>query len=144
MEWKNVKLRSIYNKFKYFWEYLFVWAHKNTTKIRSLFPLKDKNQHPNCVIYEGVCTCGLKYIGETSRCLHLRQREHENLKGNSEPSRHLKINTTHSFEWKVIANAPKNFSKRKILEALYIGKFKPGLNEQVLSKKLKLFVYGVT
>ena len=122
-------------------KYFIIW---NTTKIRSLFPLKDKNQHPNCVIYEGVCTCGLKYIGETSRCLHLRQREHENLKGNSEPSRHLKINTTHSFEWKVIANAPKNFSKRKILEALYIGKFKPGLNEQVLSKKLKLFVYGVT
>ena len=36
----------------------------NTTKIKTLFPLKDRNQHPSCTIYEGTCSCGAKYIGE--------------------------------------------------------------------------------
>lgn len=116
----------------------------NTTKVRSLFPLKDRNLHSNCVIYEGTCSCDDKYIGETAKCIHLRTAEHENIKKVSEPSKHLKQNRSHSFTWKILANAPRDYSKRKILEALYIGKFKPGLNEQINSKKLRLFVHGVT
>ena len=121
-----------------------VYVIWNTTKIRSLFPMKDMNLHPNCVIYEGTCSCGQVYIGETAKCTHLRNGEHENVNKNSEPSKHLKENRDHSFTWKIIANAPRDYNKRKILEALYIGKFKPGLNEQVNSKKLKLFIHGVT
>ena len=116
----------------------------NTSKIRSLFPLKDKNLHPNCVVYEGECSCGSKYIGETSKCFHLRKNEHEDTKKVSECSKHLKLNPSHTFKWKILANAPTDPNKRKILEALYIGKFKPGLNEQVNSRKLQLFVHGVT
>ena len=116
----------------------------NTTKIRNLFPLKDKNTHPNCVIYEGSCSCGGKYIGETKKCIHLRTAEHEDLKKSSESSRHLNGNRGHSFTWKILANAPLDTDKRKILEALYIGKYKPSLNDQVKSKKLKLFLNGVT
>ena len=51
----------------------------NTRKIRSLFPLKDKNLHPCCVVYEGLCSCDKKYMGETDRCIHLRTNKHENL-----------------------------------------------------------------
>ena len=116
----------------------------NTSKIRSLFPLKDKNLHPNCVIYEGECSCGSKYIGETSKCFHLRINEHEDIKKASECSKHLKMNRGHTFKWRKLANAPIDPNKRKILEALYIGKYKPGLNEQVNSKKLRLFIHGVT
>ena len=116
----------------------------NTTKVRSLFPLKDKNTHPNCVIYEGTCSCGEKYIGETERCCHLRYEEHLNIKGASEPSKHLQSHPNHSFTWKVLANAPKYSNKRMILEALFVSKFKPGLNEQVRSKKLTLFPNGIT
>ena len=29
-----------------------------TKKTSSLFPLKDKNQHPSCKIYRGDCSCG--------------------------------------------------------------------------------------
>ena len=121
-----------------------MYSPQNTTKVRSLFPLKDKNLHPNCVVYEGACSCEEKYIGETSKCIHLRTAEHENIKKVSEPSKHLKGNSGHSFTWRILANAPRDYTKRKILEALYIGKFKPGLNEQVNSKKLKLFIHGVT
>ena len=116
----------------------------NTCKIRSLFPLKDRNLHAQCVIYEGTCTCGQKYIGETDRCIHLRTAEHEDIKKNSEPAKHLKCNRDHSFEWKIIAHAPRHDVKRKILEALYIAKFKPRLNDQVKSTKLKLFPSGLT
>ena len=100
--------------------------------------------HPQCVIYEGTCNCGTKYIEETDKCYHLRTNEHEDIKKSSEPSKHLKDNRDHSFVWKVIARAPRDNTKRKILEALYIGKFKPGLNEQVNSRRLKLFPNGIT
>ena len=35
-----------------------------TRHVKSLFPLKDKNIHPSCVIYKGTCSCGETYIGE--------------------------------------------------------------------------------
>ena len=116
----------------------------NTSKIRSLFPLQDKNLHPQCVIYEGTCNCGTKYIGETDKCYHLRTNEHEDIKKGSEPSKHLEDNPDHSFVWKVIARAPRDNTKRKILETLCISKFKPGLNEQVNSRRLQLFPNGIT
>ena len=116
----------------------------NTTKIRTLFSLKDKNLHPHCVIYEGTCSCGEKYVGETERCVHLRFSEHQDLKNNSEPAKHIKANRNHHFTWKILATAPRDNARRKILEAFYIAKFKPSLNDQVKSRKLKLFVHGVT
>ena len=38
-----------------------------TKKVKSLFPLKDRNLHPSCKIYKGICSCGETYIGETIR-----------------------------------------------------------------------------
>ena len=81
----------------------------------------------------------MNLVGETGKPYHLRTNEHEDIKRCSEPSRHLKDNRDHSFVWKVIARAPRDNTKRKILEALYISKFKPGINEQVNSRRLKLF-----
>ena len=37
----------------------------NTRNIQPLFPLKDKNDYKSCVIYKGVCSCGLCYNDET-------------------------------------------------------------------------------
>ena len=96
-----------------------VYLIRNTSRIRSLFPLKDRNLHPTCVIYEGTCSCGIKYIGETERCEHLRISEHEDTKKNSEPTKHHKANGNHSFTWNILANAPRDQSKRSILEALH-------------------------
>ena len=116
----------------------------NTTKIRSSFLLKDKNLHPHCAVYEGTCSCSQKYVGETDRCAHIRTREHEDIKKASEPSKHLKLNRDHSFTWKILAFAPNDGDKQKILEALCISKYKPGLNEQIKWRKLSLFRNGVT
>ena len=143
---KNENLAwTFLNKLKYFigesYNVFLIW---NTTKIRALFPLKDKNVHPHCLIYEGICSCGVKYIGETDRCLHLRTAEHEDKRKASEPAKHLKLNVDHSFSWKILAHAPKECHKRKILEAFFISKFQPCLNDQVRSHKLNLFKHGIT
>ena len=52
-----------------------------TKKIRTLFSRKSKNPHPTCKIYEGTCSCGSSYIGETKRNVETRWSEHDDPKG---------------------------------------------------------------
>ena len=132
-------------------KFFIIWK---TTKIRSCFPLKDKPPHKCAVIYKGVCSCGVEYIGETIRCEHIRFAEHDNVKGTSEPAKHLAANNqtdcppgtspVHKFSWKSLCRAPLQNHKRKILEGLYIAKSKPKLNEQIICHKLLLFNNGIT
>ena len=62
----------------------------NTRNIRSLFPLKDKVTHRSCCIYEGTCSCGEQYIGETNRVTEIRWNEHSTPSTDgSDPSKHL-------------------------------------------------------
>ena len=73
-----------------------VW---NTRNIPSLFPLKDKVQHLNCVIYKGICSCGKTNVGETIRNCKIRWDKHNDVNENSEPAKHLARNTEHEFSW---------------------------------------------
>ena len=75
---------------------------------------------------------------------HIRWIEHESTTGKSQPTKHLADNKSHMFTWKVLASAPLNFHKRKILEAFFITKLKPDLNEQIEHHALSLFQHGVT
>ena len=86
----------------------------------------------------------MEYIGETKRNVEVRWGEHNNPQGKSEPSKHLYNFTTHSFTWSVLMSASKNVRIRKNLEASEVALSKPELNNQVDSKKLTLFRYGVT
>ena len=45
-------------------KFIVLWSTRN---IKSLFPLKDRAKHLSCVIYEGVCSCGKRFICETIR-----------------------------------------------------------------------------
>ena len=65
-----------------------------TRNIRSLFPLKDKNDCKSCVIYKGDCSCGSRYIVETKRNAENRWNEHNNPTKSSEPSKHLRSKST--------------------------------------------------
>ena len=112
--------------------------------MKQLFPLKDRNPHPSCKIYEGICSCKQNYIGETKRNVEIRWQEHENMNKDSEPAKHLRDFPDHKFEWKVILNAPLNTRLRKNLEASMIALKKPSLNDQLDSNKLYLFRHGVT
>ena len=67
----------------------------------------------NC--YKGVCSCGDVYVGETSRNTATRWGEHEDVKHDSEPAKHLYKNSDHKFTWSIISTAPKRFKNRFML-----------------------------
>ena len=115
-----------------------------TRKIKTLFSLKSRNPHPSCKLYEGTCTCGGLYIGETKRNVEVRWQEHNDPRGSSEPAKHLYQNPTHSYTWRVLMNAPQNTRVRRNLEASEVALRRPSLNNQMETKKLTLFRYGVT
>ena len=108
--------------------FIVLWSTRN---IKSLFPLKDWVKHLSCVIYEGKCSCGRRYIGETIRNSDIGWNEHESTAGKWKPAKHLADNKSHIFTWKVLASAPLHLCKRKILEAFFITKLKPNLNDQI-------------
>ena len=118
-----------------------IWA---TRKIKSLFKIKDNVKHLSCVIYQGICSCGNNYIGETVRNAVTRIDEHEQPNGKSEPSKHIKNNTGHKFDWMILSRAPSHRLKRKILEAYFIKQLIPSLSDQLDSEILTLFRHGVT
>ena len=117
----------------------------NTRNIRSLFALKNRVEHVSCVIYEGTCSCGEKYIGETNRIADIRWNEH-NIPSTdkSDPSKHLFNNVTHTFTWKILTKAPPKLLRRRILESYFIAKFKPKINIQSVPRQLFLFRNGIT
>ena len=55
------------------WWWLLGFVYKGRTRnIHSLFLLKNRVEHVSCVVYEGVCTCGESYIGETIQIESIR------------------------------------------------------------------------
>ena len=94
-----------------------IWS---TRKIKSLFKIKDKVKHLSCVVYHGICSCGNNYVGETIRNVVTKIDEHEQPNSKSEPSKHLKNNPGHQFNWMILSRAASHRLKRKILEAYFI------------------------
>ena len=141
----EIKIRKIVEKIESFChgnvQVIYTWK---TSKLRSLFPLKDRVIHHNNVIYKGECSCKAIYIGETKRNAITRWKEHNSSSEKSEPSKHLVQNPTHQFHWSVIQKAPEETRKRKILEAYHIMINKPSLNDQKDIKSLLLFRNGIT
>ena len=144
-ELNEIKSKYFLKKFHKFTNNSFImvitWKTRN---IRSLFPLKDKNDYKSCVIYKGDCSCCSRYIGESKLNAEVRSNEHNNSTKSSEPSKHLRSNINHYFTWTVILNAPNNAKTRKYLEASYIALWRPDLKEQKDFQRLVLFRNGVT
>ena len=116
----------------------------NNRKIQSIFNNKDRVQHLSCVIYEGVCSCGADYIGETIRNVKIRWNGHESgINKNWECFKHLQEHFSHGFQWSVLSIAPRNTIKWKILEAYFIKIMVPSLNSQ-MNDILTLFRNGIT
>ena len=104
-EYTNYKI-----EFRYSWK---------TRKLRYLFQLKDPSVHQANVIYKGTCTCKEFYIGEAKRNSEVRWNEHCSLKKSSEAGDHLLVNPDHNITWQIMAKAPAQSFRRKILEAFY-------------------------
>ena len=137
-----LKKLDYYTKSKY--NFKIVWI---TRDIRSLFPLKDRVDHMSCVIYQGKCSCGESYIGETLRITDIRWKEHTNPAPSAkltDPAKHILENPTHSFRWTVLTLAPQQNLKRLILEAYFIAKMQPKINIQTNPQLLLLFRNGIT
>ena len=119
-----------------------VW---NTRKMKSLFNYKDKKCHYICVIYRGICLWGADYIGETVLNARLLWNKNENgIDKNSECAKHLNKSDNHEFKCSILSLAPKVSFKRKILEAYFIKKLNPILNNQLNCDILTLFRNGVS
>ena len=69
----SIEVPTFRKRFNYFtsdsYDLNVVWK---TKKVRSFFPLKDKNLHSSCKIYYGLCSCGEDYVGETKRNVTVR------------------------------------------------------------------------
>ena len=81
------------------------WA---TRKLESLFEIKNNVKHLSCIIYQGICSCGQNYIGETIRNAVTRKDENEQSNGKPEPSKHLKNNPGHKSDWMILLRSPSH------------------------------------
>ncbi|XP_067660298.1 uncharacterized protein [Haliotis asinina] len=93
------------------------------------------SNNPKCVIYKINCDCGQSYIGETSRPIKTRVKEHRTSVTNSDSksaiSDHIKKTPNHQIEWSditILANNQTDFTKRKLTEAIHIKRQKPTIN----------------
>ena len=117
------------------------------TKLGSFFSLKDKVEsiHRSKLVYGYIPQdeSNLKdgYIGETKVRFGRRTEEHAKWdKASSiyKNSQNKNIDVSHE-DFQILERGFSNNFDRKIAEALYIKKYKPVLNEQQVSYKLKLF-----
>ena len=69
-----------------------------TKRVKSLFLLKGKTPFPACQINRGTCVCNETYIRETIGNVDIRWNEHEDIRKESEPAKHLKDNLNHKFK----------------------------------------------
>ena len=91
-----------------------------------------------------MCVCDDTYIGETIRNVDIWWNEHEDIRKESEPAKHLRKNLNHKFKWETLLQAPKNYWMQKNLEASFIAIMGQTLNNELDTKKLYLFRNGVT
>ena len=115
-----------------------------TKKVKSLFPLKDRNLHPPCKIYKGICSCGETDIDETIRNVEERWSEQNSADNKSDPTKHLADNEEHFFLWIILIVPSKDGRTRKNLGAFFIAKLKSSLNRQEDYNVLTLFRNSVT
>ena len=96
------------------------------SRLEGNFSFKDKQpKHVlNGVVYQITCSCGLRYIGETSRCLKVCLDEHCKREGNNmtEVGKHLAESPDHaiSFDDVKVLTMEQHFRKRRYLESLFI------------------------
>ena len=60
--------------------------------------------------------------------MEVQWNEHWSLKKSSEVGDHLLVNPEHHITWQIIAKAPAQTFKQKMIEAFHIRKLKPMLN----------------
>ena len=114
-------------------------------KIKNMFSTKDKIdiQMNSNVVYKFICAnCTVSYIGETSRNLGTRIKEHLHSDKQSHIYKHLKkdekcFDNCNSDCFSILDTATTTY-QRKIKEALFIQWEQPELNKQVVHYSLNV------
>ena len=83
-------LNKSYNFANEKFKLIIIWKIRN---LKSLFPFKDKDLHPTCMIYKGIYSCKSAYVGETKRNVEVRYSEHNHHSWKSEPLIYIRIFT---------------------------------------------------
>ena len=78
---------------------------------------------------QGVCSCQGSYISETVRNVEISWKEHEDRQKDSEPAKHLKNNSTHSFTWKALLPDSSIKQIRPNMEASIVALKRRSFNE---------------
>ena len=101
-------------------------------------PATSKNAHQTShkgVVYNISCNCGSNYIGETSRPLNIRIKEHITSTNNgdlkSAVSEHITKFPDHKICWdtvKTLSNNKHDYKQRKLAEAIHIRRYSPSIN----------------
>ncbi|XP_067650900.1 uncharacterized protein [Haliotis asinina] len=91
--------------------------------------------NPKDVIYKIDCNCGHSYIGETSRPIDTRIKEHQKSTIKSDQksavSDHIAAHPDHQIYWTdytILSKNQSDFTKRKITEAINIKRYRPLIN----------------
>ncbi|XP_046583490.1 uncharacterized protein LOC124290731 [Haliotis rubra] len=96
---------------------------------------QTKKPNPKGVIYKIDCNCGHSYIGETSRPVNTRIKEHQTSTIKSDQksaiSDHIATHPNHQINWTdftILATNQSDFTKRKITEGINIKRYRPLIN----------------
>ena len=116
-------------------------------KLNSFFSLKDvpRASLKSSVVYRFTCAgCSASYVGETSRHLTTRIKEHLETDKNSHVYKHLRQSsqckdTADANCFSILDSAPSKY-QLKIKEGMYISWLNPILNKQVKSLKMSSLV----
>ena len=115
-----------------------------TKKVRSFFSLKDKNLHPWCKTYFGLCLRGEDYVGETKRDVSVRYDEHNKPSKKSKPAAHLEQNIDIISVGGFYVMHRQMLKHIRILRHFFIEIMRLSLNERIDCHALILFRNGVT
>ncbi|XP_048240210.1 uncharacterized protein LOC125373253 [Haliotis rufescens] len=98
-------------------------------------PPCTRQQDPAGVVYHNECECGDSYVGETSRPLNQRLKEHHAtvLKKYDKSAifDHTQIHPSHNIKWdnvNILTTNKKDFKLRKFREAICIQRIQPVIN----------------
>ena len=118
------------------------------SRLEGNFRYKDKQPKHllNGVVYQVTCSCDLRYIGETKRCLKVRFDEHCKTEGANmtEIGKHLAESPGHtiSFDDVQILSFEQHTRKRRILESIFIQQSTHTLLNDNL-KSIPLYIFNL-
>ena len=91
--------------------------------------MKNKKKHSKAffiisVIYEGICHCGEKCIGETERNVSIRWSEHAGIMKKSEPAKHSYHDCNNKFYYRRSKKKTKTANSWRIIHKAIMPNFK--------------------